>query len=160
MIKEYINQPYPRFGSNWRIIISISFFVALFMLIFQPFGLTEYQSPYKIYIIAGYGFVTFFILIFNLFFVTLFFKKWFDEKSWTLIKQILWLIWIIFTIGLCNYLYSSIFFSFWSLYGFFIFQVYTLAVGVIPIIVLTIFQQNLLLSRNLKSAKDFYSRLI
>ena len=160
MIKEYLNQPYPQFGNKWKIIIPISLFIALFMLIFQPFGLLDYHNSDKILFIAGYGCVTFFILIINLFFVSRIFKKWFVEKYWTVLKQLLWLIWMIFTIGLGNYLYSCILFSFWSLYGFFIFQFYTLVVGIIPIIVLTILQQNIMLSQNLKSAKDFNSSMI
>jgi len=160
MIKNYINQPYPIYGNKWKIIISISLFVALFMIIFQPFGLSNNHNSDKIFIIVGYGSVTFIILIINLFFVTHILKKWFNRESWTIIKQILWLIWIIFTIGLGNYLYSSIVFSFWTLYGFLIFQVYTLTVGIIPIVFLTIFQYNLLLSHNLKAAKDFNNSLI
>lgn len=160
MIKNYINQPYPIYGNKWKIIISISLFVALFMIIFQPFGLSNNHNSDKIFIIVGYGSVTFIILIINLFFVAHILKKWFNRESWTIIKQILWLIWIIFTIGLGNYLYSSIVFSFWTLYGFLIFQVYTLTVGIIPIVFLTIFQYNLLLSHNLKAAKDFNNSLI
>jgi hypothetical protein len=160
MIKEYINKPYPQFESKWKLIISISLFIALFMLIFQPFGLSDYHNSDKILITAGYGCLTFVILIINLFVVSPLLRKWFNAKSWTVIKQIFWLIWIIFTIGLGNYLYTSLIFSFWSLYGLLVFQVYTLLVGIIPIVVLTILLQNILLTQNLKSARDFNSSLI
>ena len=130
------------------------------MLIFQPFGLSDYHNSDKILITAGYGCLTFVILIINLFVVSPLLRKWFNAKSWTVIKQIFWLIWIIFTIGLGNYLYTSIIFSFWSLYGLLVFQVYTLLVGIIPIVVLTILLQNILLTQNLKSARDFNSSLI
>jgi len=160
LFKNFINQPYPQLRNKWKIIISISLFIAVFIQIFQPFGLSEYQGSYKILINSGYGFVTFTILIIDLFFVSLFFKNWFNEKSWTVLKQILWLIWILFTIGLGNYLYSSILFSFRGLQSFFIFQLYTLAVGIIPIIILTTIQQNVLLSQNIKSANYFNSGLL
>jgi hypothetical protein len=66
MIKDYLNQPYPQIVSKWKVIILISLFIALFMLIFQPFGLSAFQGSYKALIIAGYGCVTFVILAFNL----------------------------------------------------------------------------------------------
>jgi hypothetical protein len=158
-IKEYFNQSYPLIGNKWIIILSFSFFVPLFMIIFQPFGLTEYHGTDKLARIAGYGFVTFVILILNLFFITQLIKHWYNEKSWTVIRQIYWLIWIVFTIGLANFLYSSFIFSFGSFKGLIIFQLYTLEVGIIPIVVLTILQQNLMLNRNLKSAKEVNNNL-
>jgi hypothetical protein len=159
MIKTYLNQPYPLLGNKWKIIISISLFIPLFIMIFQPFGLTEYHGTDKIFIIAGYGLVTFGVLIINLFLVASLMKNWYNEKSWTVLRQLTWLIWIVFSIGLGNFLYSSIIFSFGSFYGFLIFQAYTLEVGIIPIVVLTIIQQNIMLSRNLRFAKDINSGL-
>ncbi len=159
MIKEYLNQPYPPFKSKWKLIVFISLFIALFMLIFQPFGSSAYHGSNGVFIIAGYGFVTFITLIVDLFVIQFFFKSLFERKNWTVIKQLFWIIWIIFTIGLGNYLYSAIIFSYWSLNGFLMFQVYTLSVGIIPIVILTILKQNTLLSQNLKSAKDFNTSL-
>ncbi len=159
MIKEYLNQPYPLFKSKWRLVISISLFIVLFMLIFQPFGLTAYHGSDSIFIIGGYGFVTFFVLIVDLFFIQSLLIKRSGRKSWTVIKQIFWLIWIILSIGSVNYLYSAIIFSYWSLYGFFLFLVYTLSVGIIPIVVLTMLKQNMMLSQNVKSAKEYNARL-
>jgi len=160
MIKEYLNQPYPLFESKWKLNISISLFVALFMLIFQPFGLSDYHSINKPIIIAGYGCVTYVVLLFNLHIIPFFLKSLFDGKLWTVIKQIFWLIWIIFTIGFGNYIYSSFIFSIFSgFYGFLIFQFFTLAIGIIPIVVLTILKQNFMLSQNLKTANDFNNRL-
>ncbi len=159
MINQYLNQPYPLLESKWRLIFFISLFIALFMLVFQPFGLGNFQHQYKTFIITGYGLISFIVLTINLFVVLFFFKKWFNESSWTLKKQILWLIWTIFSIGVGNYLYSAVIFSFWSWLGFFVFQFYTLAVGIIPIVVLTILQQNYMLSQNLKSAHDINANL-
>ncbi len=159
MIKEYFNQPYPLPKSKWKLIIFISLFVAIFMLVFQPFGLSDYQHDYKTILIAGYGLVCFIVLIFNLFIVAALFKKWFLPTSWTLFRQIVWLTWILFSIGIGNYLYSSLLFSIWSWMGLIVFQMFTLAVGIIPVVVLTVLQQNFMLSQNLKSAKEFNSQL-
>lgn len=155
MIKEYLNQPYPVMAHKWRLIIPISLFIAVFMLIFQPFGLTNFHDSLKSIIFSGYGLVTFLVLSINLFILPYIFKKWFDFNKWTVIKQILWLTWIIFTIGIGNYLYSSIIFSVTGGFkGFLIFQLLTLAVGIIPIVVVTVVNQNMQLSHYLKEAHD------
>lgn len=156
MIKEYLNQPYPQLANKWKQIIFISLFIAFFMLVFQPFGLTTYQASNKTFIIAGYGLITFLILSFNLYALPYFFKKWFILSKWTVLKQIIWLTLIIFTIGIGNYYYSSLFFQeFKGLKGLLIFQFFTLSIGIIPIVVITILNQNLRLSHNLKEASDF-----
>ncbi|MFZ4399327.1 MAG: LytR/AlgR family response regulator transcription factor [Bacteroidales bacterium] len=155
MIKAYIHQPYPLTESKWKLPIFISLFVALFMIVFQPFGLVNLHHSYKVFLLAGYGGICLIILMINLLISSFFLKKWFNPASWTLIKQILWLSWTLLSIGTGNYLYSAVLFSFWSWHGFIVFQVYTLAVGIIPIVVLTIMRKNYSLSQNLKSANEF-----
>lgn len=160
MIEKYLYQPYPVLINKWKIIIPASAFVAIFILIFQPFGLSEYHSIYKTIVLLGYGGVTFLALFLNLFALSYLFKNWFDETKWTVLKQMIWLTWIIFTIGLGNYFYASIIFSnFWELKVFIIFQLSTMVVGIIPIVVLTIVNQNIKLSYYLKEANDFNNKI-
>ena len=151
MIKDYINRPYRRIKDNWKLTIMISLFIALFMLLFQPFGLSQYKSDYSTLGLLGYGAITFVILSINLFVITRLFSKWFED--WTIGKQMLWLTWIIFTIGTGNYLYSSLLFTmFTGIKGFLIFQVFTLIVGVFPVVILMLVSYNIKLSQNLKTA--------
>lgn len=155
MLKEYLNQPYPLFGDRWKLVIFISLFIGLFMLVFQPFGVVALRGVHNDLVLAGYGLVSFTILTIDYFIVQLIFKRWFNRSSWNVLKQILWIIFIIFSIGVGNFLYSAIVFSLWSWRLFFSLMVYTLLVGIIPIVGLTIIKQNLLLSRNLKMADEF-----
>ena len=110
MLKEYLNQPYPMFKDRWKLVISISMFIGSFMMIFRPFG-TAFQGRYSELMLAGYGLISFVILVFDLFVVRQFFRKWFDAAAWNVRKQILWLIFIIFSIGIGNFLYSAAVFS-------------------------------------------------
>jgi len=161
MIKEYIRQPYPLFESRWRIILSISLFVSLFILIFQPFGISNYTGEFKPLFEAGYGIVTFIVLIIDLFLFPLFLDEWFDSQKWTVFKQMIWQVWILFSIGLGNFLYSSLFLRFTDgLNAFLTFQFYTLVVGIIPILIITILHQNSLLSKNLKLAGEMNADLL
>lgn len=156
MIKEYLNQPYPLFGNYLKISISVSVFISVFMFVFQPFGLSGVRGDLRTYVEIGYGTITFAVLMFNL----VVFSKWVRIAKWTVLKQIIWQMWILFSIGFGNFLYSSFFLSFSNNYkAFLYFQFYTLVVGVIPVVVITILQQNLLLAQNLRLANEFSNEL-
>jgi len=155
MLKEYLQQPYPLFENRWRITISISLFIALFMLVFQPFGMLNYTGEHKLLFESGYGVVTLIVLIIDLFVFPLFLGEWFIPQKWTVLKQMIWQLWILFSIGFGNFIYSSIFLRFaHGFQAFLMFQFYTLVVGILPILILTILHQNALLSENLKLANE------
>lgn len=156
MIKQYLHQPYPLYRNRWRIIISISFFISFFMYFFQPFGLSSFNNGLRTYFEIGYGVVTFLVLLVDLFLLPLIFKKWFDISKWTVLKQIVLQIWILFSIGIFNFFYSSLFLNFTRVFiAFLVFQFYTLLVGIIPIIVGTFATQNKLLAENLEIANKY-----
>lgn len=160
MFLKYFNQPYPTFKNKWQLIIYISLFISLFMFVFQPFGLASVQFKFKILILFGYGAVTFVVLLFNLFVLPIAFKKTFTEKNWTLKKQLIWISWILFTIGIGNFLYTAwLISSFYSFKVFIIFQFYTLTIGAIPIFIITILKNNQLLRENLKSATELNAEI-
>ena len=160
MIKDYLHQPYPLFESRWKPIISISLFISLFMLVFEPFGLSGFAGGFKLYLEAGYGVVTLLVLIIDLFVFPFFLNDWFELRKWSVLNQIVLQIWILFSIGLANFVYSSTFLVFSNgFYAFLIFQFYTLVVGLIPILVLTILHQNAMLSQNLKLANEMNNNL-
>jgi len=158
-LKNYLNQPFPKLTSRWKLMITISLFVAIFLIIFQPFGLYLIQN--KILVLSGYGLVTFLVLFINLIIVEHIFPKKFSEKNWTIGKEFLWLLWIIFCIGLGNALYTNYLFDYYrpNLMFFVQFQLITLTVGLIPISILIITKQKYLLQRNIKSAQQINNNL-
>ncbi len=158
-LKNYLNQPFPKLTSRWKLIITISLFVAIFLIIFQPFGIHLIQN--KILILSGYGLVTFLVLFINLIVVEHLFPKTFSEKKWTIGKEFLWLLWIIFCIGLGNALYTNYLFDYFrfNLMFFVQFQLITLTIGLIPTSILIITKQKYLLQRNIKSAQQLNNDL-
>jgi len=155
MLRNYLKQPFPKLKSRWKLIILISLFVTIFLILFQPFGIHFMQNQNKLFILSGYGLVTFFVLFINLIVIENLFPKSFNEEKWTIGKEFLWLIWIIFCIGLGNAFYTYIvisdYFRFNLMY-FVQFQIVTLTVGLIPASILIISKQKYLLQRNLNSA--------
>lgn len=152
-ILKYLNQSYPMVENRWNIILPISLFICLFMLIFQPFGLATYSGSDKFFILAGYGLVTCFILIFDLFLVPLVLPHFFQVKNWAVWKELVYLLFILFTIGLGNLFYTSEFFHLRLTFSNVLtVQLFTLAIGVIPISTITIVKQNYLYRKYSMSA--------
>lgn len=151
VVITHLRKPYPQILSPFKVSITIGVFVSFFIALFQPFGLQYYQAEYKILILSGYGFVTTLILIINLFLLPRSFQKLFETETWTIFRQIVWLLFIIISIGIGNYFYSLLFsvFPWIGFQGFFLFIGFTIAIAIIPIIGLTILSYNLLLRKNL-----------
>ena len=153
MILNYLNQSYPLVENRWKIILPISVFVCLFMVVFQPFGLNDYSGPNKYFTLGGYRLVTLLVLLFDLYLIPTLLPGLLKEETWTVWKELLFLLWILFSIGLANLFYTSFFFHLrLSLTNIVIVQLFTLSIGIIPITILTIVKQNYLNRRNRISA--------
>lgn len=153
---KYVKQPFPKAESKWITIISISLFVPLFLIIFQPLGISQFEYNHKILFLSGFGLVTFIVLIINLIVFERIFTKFFNEKHWTIWKEFLWLIWVIFCIGLGNALYTLLLLnnSEPNLSVIINFQIATLIIATIPISILIISKQKYLLNKYLISAEE------
>lgn len=135
--------PVPSNAANWRTTLLIGLFITLFLLVFQPFGLSAFHSSYKYWFIAGYGLVTIAVLTIDHLLLYAYRKTLSGKSVWTVRKQIIQLVLILFTIGAGNFFYSA-----WKIdfnnpvVGFLVFQFFTTAVGLLPISILTILNEN------------------
>lgn len=137
MILKIVKEPYPFNKSLKKEILSavvFGLFVFLFLQIFQPFGLSNYRSESKTFELAGYGLVTFTVLLANNLLFSLLFPQWYSRATWTVGKNILYTTYMFFCIGLGN-----LFYSVWRGYlnldldGFLFYQGMTLLVGLFPV---------------------------
>lgn len=158
------SEPYP-FNSSvliaFRTALLYGLFIFLFLYIFQPFGLGNYDHPDKIWHIVGYGSVTFFCLSSSNILGLLIFPKLFNESCWTVGKNIIYTTWMFFYIGIGNLVYSQLmgFFEF-SLKMFFEFQILTVLVGMFPVSLITVFIYNKKLKDSLQSASELNSSIL
>jgi len=161
-IKKYLNQPYPLPEKKWRIIVFISFFVAFFLTVFQPFELSKFESHLKWIILLGYGVVTFLILVVLLILMPKLLTRFFDENKWTIGREFLLLTSVLFFIGCGNFIYSIQFFQFnlSEIKVFFVFQIFTTIVGIFPTSLVLILKQNRLLKQNILGASKVSDKLI
>jgi DNA-binding LytR/AlgR family response regulator len=150
---SYFRQPYPVATNRWKIIVPISLFISFFFLMFQPYGLGDTDNSGKWLILGGYGLVTFLVLVVDMFFIPWLFGKPFHEAQWTIGKELLFLLFILLSIGIANLFYTSLFFSIRiTFHSFLIFLLYTAAIGIIPITALTLVKHSYLLKQNQKLA--------
>jgi hypothetical protein len=156
---EFLNklhEPYPRILNEWKTSLVVSLFIWLFLLVFQPFGLNYVIEDHGHMILAGYGMVTFLMLIINNYLPQQVFPGFFDEDKWTAWKQILWMSWVVLCISAGNYFYSVLFSisPLSGFYGFFVFVLFTFSIAIIPIVVVTLVSRSIFLQRNLRSSSE------
>jgi hypothetical protein len=152
---DYIKQPYPVLGNKWSSTFFIGLFVGAFMLVFQPFGASSIRLPYKNLILLGFGIVTMLMVGINLLLIEPLARKVFRIKNLTIGKGFIWELWIIFTIGIANYMYDMLISqsTFKWLY-FSIYQFYTLTLGIIIIIIHIGFTYRHMLNKYLNEAQN------
>lgn len=151
---NYFAQPYPRESQTIRqkllIAAGSGIFVGLFLIIFQPFGASIWRAPLKNFYLAGYGMVTFVVLLLVLSIGPFLFKKWYQEEKWTVGREISHTLLIIVFIAFGNLLYTQQFnISSIDLLSILFWVAITLAVGIIPASVITLINYNRLLHKHL-----------
>lgn len=105
---RFLNQPYPSEDSPGRELqkaVGIGLFVGLFLWVFQPFGITNWDTSYKDLKIAGFGVVTFLVTAFNFIVWRRLFPRLFSEEQWTVGREILFITANILLIAIANQLY-------------------------------------------------------
>lgn len=154
---SWIKKPYffinsPKF--NLIISFGVGFFIFLFLLVFQPFGIASMLNNKLLYT-GGFGLVSF--IITGLYFLLLpeIFKSFFKDENWTVGKNILLLFLLIFTITFGNFYYNSQVQSteIMGLLPLKDFFVYTFSIAIFPIVIFTYISENLYRLNREKSSK-------
>ncbi|MBX2907295.1 MAG: LytTR family transcriptional regulator [Taibaiella sp.] len=154
---ELLKQPHPLPGKKNVLLVALLMgaAVALFLIVFQPFGLaTVPGSGKKVRLLMGYGLVTAIVVFFNGVLLPLFLPRLYAAERWTLGKDLFLLGLMNFTgVALVNFFYSALVFGFsmsLNSVGFSLFA--TLSVGFLPFTILVLYRHNRLLQQNLQSA--------
>lgn len=140
---QLLKEPYP-FPENsrrtLRKILIVSLFVSLFLLVFEPFGLSQWGNPNKRWYILGYGVVTLIFFLFENYVWRLLFPFWYREGKWTVSREIFAQLVLIFFIAVGNVWYSHLIgVIHLSVRSFFVFLTWTLSVGLFPAVMGTTF---------------------
>ncbi|MFT5617130.1 MAG: DNA-binding LytR/AlgR family response regulator [Arenicella sp.] len=160
-IRNKLQSPYPanfHWKNGLKSALLFGFFIGFFLWYFRPY---DFGNPSKIGIISScFGLITFFCVVFNSIFLPKFLPRLFDEERWALGREVLAISYNTAFVGLFNgffVLYLSP--SDHSLRVLWELQIATFSVGALPIIVSTLYKQNLLLRRNLEKANSISKKI-
>ena len=155
---DFLTDPYPLRKSaahEWAYIIGSGAFVAFFLIVFQPFGTSQFQSEYKYLFLAGYGVVISVSIFLMNRLLPLLIPQFFNEERWTVGKHILFMLLAFSLVFFTCYVYKDVFFGLpISWHGFMGFFPVALSVAVFPIVGLVIGDYILQLKRYSKGAED------
>jgi hypothetical protein len=158
-ILSLLNKPYPfndDLKHNSKIIFFISLGVFAFLFLFQPFEIGLLPIKERYYLIIGFSLITFFSLSINLLFIPSQFPKKFVSSDWNIKKEILWNLWILFTI-------LTGFFFFTKTLGIMKFNfemvLMMLLTAILPLSFLIIINHNNMLRLHLKLANEINKKL-
>lgn len=152
-----LNRPYyleTVISKRWLSCLQYGVFVFLFLLAFQPFGLSS--LPEGIVSAAlGYGLTTFLVMaLLNIPFFPLL-PAFFAEEKWTVQKELYWNLLNVMAIGLANTLFSAyIGMVTFSSYTLLIFELYTITLAIIPITVTVLLKESRLKNKFEKRSQE------
>jgi len=156
---NFLKKPYPfndDLKRNAKIIFFISISIFVFLLVFQPLDISNLANKERLSLIAGLGVITFLSLSLNLMVLPSLFPKIFLHREWIVWKEILWNLWMLFTIAFGYFLlYKTL--------GILEFDFYMIVklnlFAIIPLTLLIVFNQDRLLRLHLKIATEINAKL-
>ncbi len=167
---SFLKKPYPYYSFSFRDVYSnflIGCFVAFFLIVFQPFGISIWQTDHKLLKLMGFGFVSFICpLVFRLISTTIF-KKQNPEETWTVWKETLGLLLVLVFIAFGNLCYGNLIrISHVNFQELLLALAATFLLGIFPIAANVILKYNRFLTLNQKDAElmeaevlDFQNRV-
>jgi DNA-binding LytR/AlgR family response regulator len=158
-MRDFLNRPYSfndDLSYNLRLSTGISIGMFLFFLFFQPLDLKNADFNNRLVIIAGFGFITFFVLGLNLIFLPYIFPKFFQTGKWNLIRDIF--------LNACIWILISTAYTFYARYVGLIEITYhsmfkLLLLGLAPVAILIVVNQNKILKKYLQNALELTKKL-
>lgn len=95
-----LHKPYPLFGDvkqNLPYLLGLALFVAGFLIVLQPLGLSSLQWKYKNLALLGFGGVTFAVLALNCSLTPRVMPRFFNPDVWNVGREVGWQLWNWFT---------------------------------------------------------------
>ncbi len=154
-ILSWLSKPYPLInGSRNKLLIVILFglFTFLFLRLYRPFGAEQINEHTTIFL-AGFGVMVSIGLGFNYFLVPKLLTSLFDQDTWQVYKEIIYISWSFLLISLFNFVYNSTVgeelapqHTFIEFFGI------TFSVGIFPTIIMVFMVELYLTKRNQEHA--------
>ncbi|MCG8307015.1 MAG: LytTR family transcriptional regulator [Cytophagales bacterium] len=158
-MKDFLNRPYSfndDLKYNLRLSTGISIGMFMFYLFFQPLDLRNEDFNNRLVIIAGFGFITFFLLGMNLIFLPLIFPKFFQTGKWNIVRDMILNAWIWVLISTAYTFYAR-YVGLIEITAHSMFKI--LLLGLAPVAILVVVNQNKILKLYLQNALELTKKL-
>jgi DNA-binding LytR/AlgR family response regulator len=139
-ITGIFSQPYPFDAQQLTLLrrtmgsLAEGFFIAVFLIVFKPFGINNWQDPNKIYYLLGFGLITALSSLFLKLVITPAFPAYFNEAKWTVGRKIASILLLLLIITTGNALFlSSLLNKAFSLQNFLWNLTSVVLIGIFPI---------------------------
>jgi len=161
-MNDYLNKPFPFIEKkNSRVLASFLFsgFIYVFLLIFQPFGISNIQYYKPIFVLGFFG-ITLIVMLFSYLVMPIIFKNIFDIDKWTIKKNLAFIVIQFLVITVLNWIYTSTFGKgIVEQHNLLFFVFVTVSVGIIPTLFLTYFIEKKLTQKNQHIAINFTNNI-
>lgn len=157
-VAGFLKQPYPLGQDPMRAFqtqLLSGLFVAAFLWVFRPFNIDEAPVSNPNAFILGYGLITAVFAAATGSGTRFLLPGWFNEERWTVGKNILFYSFIVFVIGLANFIYTH-----WmtgqplAFSSFLFFQLVTISVSVLVVSFFTLLRYTRSLNANREAALE------
>jgi hypothetical protein len=161
---SFLKKPYPYNSFSLRDIYSnglIACFVAIFLIVFQPFDISIWETDHKLLKLIGFGCVCFVCTMLFRLVSEVILKKQKPEETWTVWKEIVTLILVLLFIAYGNLCYSNfIGISHFGIKQLFFALIATLLLGFFPIMANITLKYNRFVVLNQKDAELMEAEVI
>jgi len=162
-LNSILFKPYPLLGDFKRDLLNnflIGLFVALFLILFQPFHISEWETQFKSIKLFGFGFISFLVPTCINSLIQFYGKPRGLEEKWNLILEIVTIAIVLLCIAFGNMIYGRLLGVMpFGLTAFFIVFGITCMVGLFPVTLHVILKHNKLLSINLQQTIEINQQL-
>jgi hypothetical protein len=158
-MRNVFNNPYPfsdDLKHNTKIIFFTSLGVFAFLFLFQPFEINSLPVKERYYLLSGLAAITFLALSLHLLLIPSLFPKTFTSEGWNIKKEILWNLWILFTILVGYFFFTN---ALGAMKFGFNMVIKLLLTAVVPICIIIIVNHNKMLRSHLKLADELSKKL-
>lgn len=156
-------QKYPcnvTWQGRFRTALFFGVFIVVFLLVFKPFGLDTLPGDKMIFVCSAYSFAVFVCILAVGLILPVIFPSFFDEEKWTTGKQIIIITGTLILIGVVNYLIAPLLIGpGLSFRRFLWYEGITVSIGILPITIYTLLEQNSLLKKFQKQASELEKKL-
>jgi len=155
-LNTFLNKPFPRLEPDRKNVVTSFFvgsFVALFLIVFEPFQLNEWHTNNKIIKLIGFGVISFIMpLILNIIVARVISKETIED-NWTVGKEILMLTAVIILIAFGNLIYGNLLGVMPLTFKGFLFALSSVVmIGIFPVTIHVMRKHNKLLKINFEQA--------